>query len=110
MRKNRNGHKRRLDLELTRHFQEKWLSRFGYRATVNEVSWIMETSALAQKCMEMQYTDGTPWKSLAIYVHFDRKVAIMVDEARPASSRQGWDYAVARVVTFLTEEDQAQRN
>ena len=110
-RRNRNGKKKaRLKLELTRHFREKWLSRFGCQATVAAVREIMETAALAQKGMQMQYTDGTPWKSLAIYIHFDRKVAIMVDEIQRTEDRgRRTEGGVARVVTFLTEEDQARR-
>lgn len=84
-------------VKLTQHFTEKWERRFGRVPAMPEIERLLRDAALAQESRVMAYPDGTPWKPLAIYIHFGKKVALMVDET---SER------VSRVVTFLTAQDQ----
>ena len=66
-------------LILSKHFIDKWRERYGYDPKRAEIVGIIRESAWLQKCQPMQYPDGIPWVSAALFVHFDRNLALKVD-------------------------------
>ena len=82
-------------MKLSRHFREKWKERFGAEPDLDQVTEIIRNSVWVLKCRDMRYANsGSPFRTLATYVNFEREIIIKVDEISGV------------VVTVMTEGDE----
>lgn len=87
------------DIQLTKHFSERWQERIGNWPTPEAVAHYIRQSVQLQKPQALTLEGGEPYRVLAIYWNKELNLAILVDE-RGAS---------CRAVTVLTDRGKKRR-
>ena len=68
-------------LKLSKHFVARWRERFGGEPSLRTVRRIIREAVWLQRTHDMLFpVTGNPHRTLSIYVHFERQIALKVDE------------------------------
>ncbi len=69
---------------LTKHFQNRWIERCGYRPVLDEVNKILESAQKIRAQKEVRESKWLyrKWKILAEYWHNELGLIVRVDEER----------------------------
>ena len=67
-------------VRLTQHFVDNWKARVGGEPTLAMVQQVIDESVKVQPTRNLFASRGYPYRVLAIYCNFERKLLIKVDE------------------------------
>ena len=67
------------EFKLSKHFCENWYARVGNWPNVEAVKRYISEAVKVQHCRELQETDGSPYRMLAVYWHPGLKLVMTID-------------------------------
>jgi hypothetical protein len=66
-------------LNMTRHFEERWMERVGNWPTLEALNHFVDHSVPVQRCADYLLPNGRPYRVLAIYWHPELDLVIKAD-------------------------------
>ena len=65
---------------LSSHFKDNWQVRVGGEPTEAQIEQLCRESVVVQRARSLMMYDGTPFRTLTLFWHPEKKIVIKLDE------------------------------